>query len=563
MADNGSPIHFRRSHAFDSPRDRESTEDGIAWLLTAHPRAAGPISDVLLAGGEISRWLESGRQVLEALIPGGFCLADADFVPVTWNERFLDVLSCSGSEMKSGERFSNCLEAAGLLRSVRDALSGREDTKNESKPVQLTGFEKAKNHNTRFELLLLPLGRWLLHEISPDSPGRGEGAASADARLAASAMTTLMHDLRQSLQALRLLTTSVPSEPENTKWHEHFDAVRHLVEESNNYLSVMASLDPYQKDGVRPRQAEIFLPDFLHQHEVIFRSQADLKGIGYIIHSAPLTVLSDPLLLGRIMGNAITNAIEHTSGGEIRVDAWQDGPEAVIEVIDSGSGIPQAELARIFGDGDNTPAPGGGGLGLYIIKMLADRLGHPLSVTSEPERGTRLRLRVSRARASPPPLPESMDRAETTAAAPALAEGAPASGPATRRATRVLWLGAGHRPAEPLLGALSQSGIEVAFEDDLPAPRGRPESPAPDVIILEERLAACLPGVRLDTLLAHRFRRAVPVLLVATRPGTAPPPGLGSAPVLYGPLSADRLEAEILKLAKHPAAGSVPSDGTA
>ena len=93
MADNGSPIHFRRSHAFDSPRDRESTEDGIAWLLTAHPRAAGPISDVLLAGGEISRWLESGRQVLEALIPGGFCLADADFVPVTWNERFLDILS--------------------------------------------------------------------------------------------------------------------------------------------------------------------------------------------------------------------------------------------------------------------------------------------------------------------------------------------------------------------------------------------------------------------------------------------------------------------------------------
>jgi signal transduction histidine kinase len=88
--------------------------------------------------------------------------------------------------------------------------------------------------------------------------------------------------------------------------------------------------------------------------------------------------------------NLINNAIRATgTGGAITLKAKEEQNGIVIEVIDTGSGIPAAELAHIFerfyrGQG------GGLGLGLSIVKELVEAHGGEITVHSEEGKGTRV-----------------------------------------------------------------------------------------------------------------------------------------------------------------------------
>ena len=87
--------------------------------------------------------------------------------------------------------------------------------------------------------------------------------------------------------------------------------------------------------------------------------------------------------------NLLSNAIKFTpSGGHIRISGWQDGQRAMLQVVDSGIGIPPDKLLAIFdpfvqiGRGLSAPAEGTG-LGLAISRDLARAMGGELTVESE------------------------------------------------------------------------------------------------------------------------------------------------------------------------------------
>lgn len=88
-----------------------------------------------------------------------------------------------------------------------------------------------------------------------------------------------------------------------------------------------------------------------------------------------------------VVANLVKNAIDHTPRGEIRVAV--DG--AGLTVSDTGSGIAPADLPHIF-ERHFRGAGGGAGLGLAIVRRVADRFGWRVSVASEPGRGTAFRL---------------------------------------------------------------------------------------------------------------------------------------------------------------------------
>ena len=98
------------------------------------------------------------------------------------------------------------------------------------------------------------------------------------------------------------------------------------------------------------------------------------------------------------LANLLKNAVAYTDRGEIRV-RYADG---VLAVSDTGVGIPPVELPRIFERafrGANARA-GGTGIGLAIVKRIADRFGWQIDAESAPGRGTTFRIALA---ASPNP----------------------------------------------------------------------------------------------------------------------------------------------------------------
>jgi signal transduction histidine kinase len=105
-------------------------------------------------------------------------------------------------------------------------------------------------------------------------------------------------------------------------------------------------------------------------------------------------VLAQPDLVEQIVANLAANAVKHTTAGEIVLAAAQHGDDAVLEVRDSGRGIPPSEQDRIFdrfysSDGDERE---GIGLGLAIAREAARAVGATLEVESRVGVGTTMRV---------------------------------------------------------------------------------------------------------------------------------------------------------------------------
>ncbi|MCA8091847.1 transporter substrate-binding domain-containing protein [Burkholderia anthina] len=139
-----------------------------------------------------------------------------------------------------------------------------------------------------------------------------------------------------------------------------------------------------------------------HGSADMVRWRIDEKGLGFAVKFAcptDLRVLIDPLRTRQIVLNLLVNAIKFTSAGSIalRVDYLDDKPgragSLVIEVCDTGVGIPPEFQRRIFAPYQRVEHPGsrrasGSGLGLSICRELVDLMKGIITVSSNPDKGT-------------------------------------------------------------------------------------------------------------------------------------------------------------------------------
>jgi signal transduction histidine kinase len=101
---------------------------------------------------------------------------------------------------------------------------------------------------------------------------------------------------------------------------------------------------------------------------------------------------ADRLRLRQALDNLISNAVTH-AGGEIVVQAAAGNGEVVLSVSDTGPGIPRDEHERVFEVGVRLdPARPGSGLGLSVVRTIADAHGASLRLESEPGRGSTVSL---------------------------------------------------------------------------------------------------------------------------------------------------------------------------
>ena len=133
-----------------------------------------------------------------------------------------------------------------------------------------------------------------------------------------------------------------------------------------------------------------------------FEPTAFEKGLMLSFRGDQHVALADPVLLERILRNLVSNAIRYTDDGGVLVSCRQRGDKLLMQVWDSGIGISEATLPRIFDEffqaQSQRPLQAhhrkGLGLGLAIVKRLAALMDAPISVRSRVGHGTVFSIEV-------------------------------------------------------------------------------------------------------------------------------------------------------------------------
>jgi signal transduction histidine kinase len=157
-------------------------------------------------------------------------------------------------------------------------------------------------------------------------------------------------------------------------------------------LMLLAELDAH----CERRQSALELPELVQAIIGEYRDQF-LHANRTLIYegSASVAVIADKESIEKILRNLLDNALKYTlSEGTVKVTCELSGSEAVLIVADTGIGIPQDSLPRIFErfyrvDGSRARASGGSGLGLSIVKAIAESLGGRVQVSSELGKGSK------------------------------------------------------------------------------------------------------------------------------------------------------------------------------
>ena len=138
--------------------------------------------------------------------------------------------------------------------------------------------------------------------------------------------------------------------------------------------------------------AEVSLPTLLATLRGLTRPMAAGKPVDVVVSAegAPATILTDETALTAILRNLLSNAVKYTDSGEVRLTARTAPGRIELQVSDTGTGIPAAQLERVFEEFYQVPGArrGGTGLGLPYARRLSTLLGGELTLTSEAGQGT-------------------------------------------------------------------------------------------------------------------------------------------------------------------------------
>jgi signal transduction histidine kinase len=145
-----------------------------------------------------------------------------------------------------------------------------------------------------------------------------------------------------------------------------------------------------------------------------FQARAAGKGISLATDGPAdeLEVLADPADLDRLVTNLVGNAVKYTTAGSVRATLAREGDTVRMAVADTGIGIPEESLPKLFQEFHRAPNAkaldeAGTGLGLAIVKDLVDRYDGRITVDSREGAGTTVTVWLPRAPvgAAEPPRP--------------------------------------------------------------------------------------------------------------------------------------------------------------
>ena len=202
------------------------------------------------------------------------------------------------------------------------------------------------------------------------------------------------HDLRQPLQSLFLFAHVLQAQVgEGGKAQGTLGALQKGLDVMKGLLDSLLDVSRLDAGSVTADIRSMPIGDVLEAIDTAYARIAANKGLSWQVEPCAAVVHSDPTLLGQLLRNLIENAIRYTSRGAIRLACREEGERLFIEVHDTGIGIPSEHLDRIWEEFHQVGNPErdrekGLGLGLAIVRRLSVLLGHPVTVRSQPGKGS-------------------------------------------------------------------------------------------------------------------------------------------------------------------------------
>ncbi len=210
------------------------------------------------------------------------------------------------------------------------------------------------------------------------------------------------HDLRQPMHALGLFVGELHSRLDTVEQRKIASKVEESVEALSSLLDSLLDISKLDAGIVVPQIQSVDVEAILKRLVQDFVPVAKRKNVKLCVKCINATVLSDPVLLERILLNLLSNAIRYTpQNGTVLLACRKSGENMRIEVRDNGIGIPYDEQKNIFHEfvqlaNSARDRSKGLGLGLAIVDRLAGLLHHTLDLRSVSGRGSTFSVTVPR-----------------------------------------------------------------------------------------------------------------------------------------------------------------------
>lgn len=321
-------------------------------------------------------------------------------------------------------------------------------------------------------------------------------------------LAAVSHDLLQPLNAARLFTGALEEQPLTEPLQQLVSSISYSLMGVESLISTLVDISKLDAGVIQPDLSVFALNDLLDNLATEYLQVARSENLRFRYVPCRLDVQTDFNLLARILRNLLTNAVSYTAkGGRVLLGARRLKNSVVVQVLDTGPGIPAHHLEKIFQEFqrlDQATQPHrdqGLGLGLAIVDRMAKMLGLTVRVRSCPQRGSAFSVEI----------PLASDKAPGPVALPSLEASAwPLESPCAWILDNDLAICEGMESLLNSWGCATKAAQDSEGLDALVAA----STALPDVLIVDYHLGQDRSGLRLAEDLQKRLRASLPVLVI-------------------------------------------------
>jgi Na+/proline symporter/signal transduction histidine kinase/ActR/RegA family two-component response regulator len=497
--------------------------------LTSALRGSGmELDEVVALLDEAGQELRFNRQLLTITfekMAHGISVVDADLRLVAWNQRYQEMFDYPQGMLYIGRPVAELIRynvERGLLGQnanvdaevnkrlahlrhghshifVRERSNGRV-IESRGEPLPAGGYVMTFNDITDYKRVehALRESNETLEQRVAQRTREAEAAHASKTRF----LAAISHDVLQPLHAARLFASALRTTEradEQQRLAERVDTALRAAEELLDGLLDISRLDA---GALQPELTDFHLDELAADVAEQYAPVADARGLTLRVRRSGLVVRSDRRLLRRALQNFVGNALRYTERGGVLIGVRRREAHALVQVWDSGPGIPPQHMPHIFEEFRRFEPPSpwnerGLGLGLAICQRVSSLLGHPLGVRSRLGRGSVFSIRV--------PVGSPVD-----------AHAAPEITPHDRglEHTRVLCLDNDREILEGMRSLLSRWGVGVQAAETVQSALELARDAPADVFLVDYHLPESMNGLDAIDALRTTCGREIPAALV-------------------------------------------------
>ncbi|MFK7984662.1 MAG: ATP-binding protein [Sandaracinaceae bacterium] len=386
--EGASPVEARCRCSALTIREGEARRAGM--LVEAHPVQSGPVAQDL--------------RLLEALHHATDCISlyRLDGPALTRNASAVESLGpLEGVDFRGS--FANPADAMRALQEARSLGVYRAEL-----PVPTR--HGPRWYDTEVRLVRDPVDGdaallVIQHDVTDQRQNRGRLVAAREQAEAASKAKTsflavMSHELRTPMMGVLTAAELLRQSPLDQSQQEALEMVFAAGRQMVGLIDDVLDLSRIEAGGVHVEWASTELRALLIETLRPFHGQAKSRGLTLSLEvddDVPPRVRSDPRRLSQILSNLVANALKFTERGgvvvRLRLRQRDDAEELTLVVSDTGIGMPPEAASRVFElfeqvDPSAARSREGAGLGLAIVRRLAQALGGEVGVRSQPDWGT-------------------------------------------------------------------------------------------------------------------------------------------------------------------------------